>query len=122
MKYKNKKIVVDGIEFDSKAEAARYGELVQLQRAGKISDLELKKKYELIPSQYVNVCTADGKIKKRCAERAVTYTADFVYTQDGETIVEDVKGYKIPKSAGYAKFVLKRKLMLYRYGIIVREV
>lgn len=47
---------------------------------------------------------------------------DFVYTQDGETVVEDVKGYRDPASAGYAKYVIKRKLMLYRYGIRVREV
>lgn len=122
MKYKNKKITVDGIEFASKKEAARYGELIQLQQAGKITDLELQKEYELIPPQYANICTADGKVKKRCAERAVKYVADFVYKQDGKTIVEDVKGYRNPSSAGYAKFVLKRKLMLYRYGISIREV
>lgn len=122
MKYKNKKITVDGIEFDSKKEAKRYGELIQLQQAGKISELQLQKEYVLIPSQYVNICTADGKVKKRCAERAVKYIADFVYQQDGKTVVEDVKGYRNPSSAGYAKFVLKRKLMLFVHNIIVREV
>lgn len=84
-----------------------------LQRAGKISELRRQVKYELLPSQRLN-----GK----CVERPLYYIADFVYTQDGETVVEDVKGYRDPASAGYAKYVIKRKLMLYRYGIRVREV
>lgn len=42
--------------------------------------------------------------------------------QDGRLVVEDVKGYRDPQSAGYAKFVIKRKLMLERYGIKVKEV
>ena len=72
-----------------------------------------RREYELLPSQRM-----DGK----CVERPLHYIADFVYTQDGETVVEDVKGYRDPASAGYAKYVIKRKLMLYRYGIRVREV
>lgn len=122
MKYKNKKITVDGIEFDSKKEAKRYGELRLMEKAGEITDLQLQKEYVLIPPQYVNVRTSDGKVKKRCAERAVKYIADFVYKQDGKTVVEDVKGYRNPSSAGYAKFVLKRKMMLYFHNIVVREV
>lgn len=122
MKYKNKKVAVDGIQFDSKKEAKRYGELLLMQRAGEITDLQLQKEYVLIPPQYVNVCTSDGKVKKKCAERAVKYIADFVYKQDGKTVVEDVKGYRNPSSAGYAKFVLKRKMMLYFHNIVVREV
>lgn len=41
---------------------------------------------------------------------------------DGKTVVEDVKGYRDPSSAAYAKFVIKRKLMLERYGIQIQEV
>ena len=81
--------------------------------AKEISELRRQVKYELLPSQRM-----DGK----CVERPLHYIADFVYTQDGETVVEDVKGYRDPASAGYAKYVIKRKLMLYRYGIRVREV
>lgn len=109
----SRKTVYDGIEFDSRKEAARYAELVLLQKAGNISDLRLQVKYELIPAQYI-----DGK----CAERAVSYKADFVYIRDGETIVEDVKGYKDPKSTAYAQYTIKRKLMLQKYGIRIREV
>ena len=84
-----------------------------LERCGAITDLELQKEFELIPAQRI-----DGKV----VERAVKYKADFVYKENGKTVVEDVKGYRDPSSAGYAKFVLKRKLMLFVHGIRVREV
>ena len=111
-KYRNRKVMTPHGIFDSRREHRRYRELMILQRAGKISELRRQVKYELLPSQRLN-----GK----CVERPLYYIADFVYTQDGETIVEDVKGYRDPASAGYAKYVIKRKLMLYRYGIRVRE-
>ena len=117
-KYGNKKVTVDGIDFDSKKEASRYCELKLLEKAGVIKDLELQKEYELIPAIY----ESDSPTTRKCIERAVKYKADFVYTENGETVVEDVKGYRDPKSAGYAKFVLKRKMMLYFHGIKIREV
>lgn len=113
MKYGNKKTVVDGIQFDSKKEAQRYCELKLLQRAGVIKELELQKEFELIPTQRI-----DGKV----VERACKYKADFAYLQNGKLVVEDVKGYRDPKSAGYAKFVIKRKLMLWRYGVQIIEI
>ena len=108
-KYRNKKIVVDGITFDSKLEARRYGELKLLERAGEITDLQLQVKYTLIPSQRLN---------NKVVERAVTYTADFVYKlkSSGETVVEDTKGMKTDK------YILKRKMMLYFHGIRIKEV
>ena len=116
-KYGNKKVTVDGIEFDSIKEANRYAELNMLQRGGVIKDLELQKKFILIPKQRN---AEDGKV----VERECSYIADFVYidVKSGETIVEDVKGYRDPSSAAYAKFVIKRKLMLWRYGIKIAEV
>lgn len=126
-KYGNRKVVVDGIEFDSRKEAQRYWELKLLQRAGRISDLQLQREFELIPAQYETYPRygkggkrlQDGK---RCVEKSCTYKADFCYMQDGKLIVEDTKGYRDPASAGYAKFVIKRKLLLWRYGIKVIEV
>lgn len=123
----NKKVTVNGIEFDSKREANRYCELLLLLRAGKIANLELQKEYELIPTQY-ETFERYGKTGKRlkdgrrCLEQAVKYKADFVYTENGETIVEDVKGFRDPQSAVYAKFVIKRKLMLYIHGLKIKEV
>ena len=126
VKLGNKKTVIDGIEFDSAKEARRYSELKLLQRAGKISGLELQKEYELIPAQYETFERYGKKGQrlkdgKRCIEKSCVYKADFVYTQDGQLVVEDTKGYRDPASAAYAKFVIKRKLMLWRYGIRVKE-
>jgi hypothetical protein len=101
-KYKNRKTVVDGIVFDSQKEAARWWELKLLERAGAIADLRRQVRFELIPKQ-------EG-------ERAVTYIADFVYTENGERVVEDAKGVRTQA------YVLKRKLMLERHGIRIREV
>ena len=127
MKYGNEKIEVDGIQFDSKKEARRYLELTLLQQAGEIEALELQKEFELIPAQYENFeryGKTGKRLKdgKRCIEQSCTYKADFVYLQNGQQVVEDVKGFRDPRSAGYAKFVIKRKLMLWRYGIRIIEI
>lgn len=122
-KYNAKKVVIDGIEFDSKKEAKRYQELLLLQKAGEIYMLERQKVYELLPAQREpdTVGKRGGVIKGKLLERAVDYVADFVYTnKNGETVVEDVKGFR--EGVAYAVFVLKRKLMLYRYGIKIIEV
>ena len=127
MKYGNRKTIVDGIEFDRAKEARRYGELKLLLRAGVIEKLELQKEFELIPAQY-ETFPRYGKTGKRlqdgkrCVEKSCVYKADFAYMQNGQQVVEDVKGYRDPQSAGYAKFVIKRKLMLWRFGIRVKEV
>ena len=120
-KYHSRKITVDGICFDSQREAQRYCELVLLQRAGKITNLERQKTYELIPAQYETyprLGKNGQKLKdgRRCIEKAVTYVADFVYLQDGQLIVEDAKGVKTPE------YVIKRKLMLYIRGIKITEI
>lgn len=110
-KYLAQKIEVDGHLFDSKKEAKRYMELKDMQDRGEIDALRIQVPYELIPSQKVN---------NKVIERACTYKADFVYEKDGETVVEDVKGYR--KGTAYSVFVIKRKLMLHRYGIRVKEI
>lgn len=106
-KYCNKKIVIDGIRFDSKKEAKRYQDLKLLEKAGVIFGLQLQVPFELVPKQM-----EDGKV----IERAVTYKADFVYWQDGKVVVEDTKGFRTPD------YIIKRKLMLERHGIRIREV
>ena len=114
-KNNNKKVVYNGIGFDSKKEARRYAELILLQESGEISNLELQKEYELIPSQRGE----DGKV----IERAVKYVADFAYLdRDGHQVVEDVKGYRNPSQSVYAMYVIKRKLMLYIHGIRIKEI
>lgn len=113
-KYGNNKIEYDGHTFDSLKEKRRYAELKLMERAGAIDELELQKEFELIPAQY----DENGK----CIERAVKYKADFYYYdfEKNEMIAEDVKGYK--GGGAYAVFTIKRKLMLQKYGLQIKEV
>lgn len=107
-KYHSRKVTLDGIEFDSRREANRYRELCLLRRAGEISDLRTQVRYTLIPAQ---------KKPSGGRERAVTYTADFVYfDKDGNEVVEDAKGVRTQQ------YIIRRKLLLYVYGIEVKEV
>ena len=118
-KYGSRKATVDGITFDSRKEARRYCELKLLQRAGAIKELELQKTFELIPAQREpDTIGARGGVKKgKVIEKSVSYVADFVYTDAlGNTIVEDTKGFRTKD------YIIKRKLMLYVYGIKIKEV
>lgn len=127
-KYHNRKVSCDGHIFDSKHEAHRYCELRLLLNAGEISDLRLQVPFELIPAQFAETGekytrgSKAGKPKMKCVERAVKYIADFVYIDNasGETVVEDAKGYT--GGGAYGIFKIKRKLMLYRHGIKIKEV
>lgn len=105
-KYKSRKVVIDGIEFDSKKEAQRWRELCLLEKAGKVTDLERQVKFELIPAQRI-----DG----RMVERNCSYIADFAYLENGKKVVEDTKGFKTKD------YIIKRKLMLWVHGIRIKE-
>ena len=105
-KYGAKKVEVDGIKFDSKKEANRYQVLKLMEQAGAIQNLELQKRFELIPSFKV-----DGK-----TIRGITYKADFCYYENGQYVVEDVKGYRTEV------YKLKAKLFAYRYGFQIKEI
>lgn len=105
-KYHAQKTVLDGIKFDSKKEANRYAELKLLERAGKIRDLQRQVRVELVPP-----FNCDGK-----HFRGIYYVVDFTYTDsDGSDVWEDVKGMKTPV------YLLKRKLVAYRYQKIIKE-
>ena len=108
-KYRNQKVEVDGIKFDSKKEAKRWQELKLLEARGFALSLDRQARYTLIPAQK----RADGTI-----ERKVEYVADFKYYDvvSGSYIVEDVKGMKTPL------YILKRKLMLWVHGITIKEI
>lgn len=122
-KYGNRKITVDGITFDSRKETARWRELSLLERAGEITGLQRQVKYVLIPAQreFSNEIYTRGKNKGcfkpgKLLEKECSYIADFVYIQDGKTVVEDTKGFRTEA------YKIKRKLMLHTYGIRIREV
>ena len=110
-KYRAVKTVVDGIKFDSKKEATRYGELKLLEKACGIVDLEIQKRF-------------DFEIN---GVKLGFYKADFVYWIENPKpvtmkpsdlvmqVVEDCKGFKTPV------YRLKKKLMLALHGIEILE-
>jgi hypothetical protein len=100
-KYNNVRTVLDGYLLDSKAEAARYGELRLMERANHISDLHIHPKYPI----EIN------------GQKICTYIADFSYRDKNGTVhVEDVKGMKT------ALYSLKKKLLKATCGLEVEEV
>lgn len=99
--YNRKTVTADGIRHDSKKEANRWMELKLLEKIGKIEGLRRQVKFEVIPPV--------GH------DRGSYYIADFVYIKNGETVVEDCKGYRTEV------YRLKRKLMRWRYGIRIKE-
>lgn len=111
--------------YASKHEAERAQQLQWEERAGLISDLREQVEFVLIPAKWEEIPRIGKrgkpiKPKRVCVERGLSYFADFVYEKNGETIVEDAKGYKA--GATYRVFANKRKMMLDRYGIRVIEV
>jgi hypothetical protein len=105
-KYRNIKTEVDGIVFDSKAEARRYAELNLLEKNNEISDLRLQPEFD---------CVVNG-------QKICTYKADFDYwireefSPDDKYIVEDVKGFRTQV------YRLKKKLVEALHDIEIREV
>lgn len=94
-KYRNKPTVVDGIRFDSKAEARRWDQLRMMEKAGEITDLKRQVSYAL---------TVNGKLVGR-------YVGDFQYAlPSGDIVTEDVKGVETPV------FRLKSKIFSAIYG------
>lgn len=118
-KYKNRKVNIDGMEFDSMKEYWRYAELKQMQAEDKITDLQRQVKYILIPAQREpDTIGKRGGVKKgKLLEREVAYYADFVYrlADTGTLIVEDTKGMRT------TEYIIKRKLLLYMHGIRIKE-
>ena len=123
-KYNAKKVEYDGLLFDSQKEVLRYKELCLLCSEGVISNLQRQVKYILIPTQREPaVLGPRGGLKQgKLLENECSYIADFVYTvnETEEMVVEDVKGYK--KGEAYKVFTIKRKLMLFVYGIQIKEI
>ena len=122
-KYNNFKTCIDGEEFDSKKEAKRWCDLLVLQKAGVITNLQRQVKYALIPPQYETYERYGNKGQRlkdgqRLVERECSYIADFVYQDKvtGGLVVEDTKGIKTKD------YIIKRKLMLWVHGIKINEV
>jgi hypothetical protein len=105
-KYHNRKTVLDGMTFDSAAEAARWRELTLLEKAGHIFDLQRQVAIELVPGVRLH-----GEKRARPAIRLVV---DFAYWGGGNLIYEDTKGMETPMSRA------KRHMAKALHGIDVR--
>lgn len=90
---------VDGIKFASTKEADRYEVLKLLEKSGAIKDLSLQPSF-VLKANDVAICE---------------YVADFRYKENGNEIIEDVKGVKTPI------YKLKKKFMKATHGIEIKE-
>ena len=99
-KYNAQKTVINGVQFDSLKEARTYQNLLNLQNKGIIAHLERQKRFEVIP--------------KTKTERAAYYVADYFFQEvaTGQWVVADCKS---PITKKLPAYVLKRKIMKYRY-------
>ena len=127
-KYNNKKVVIDGIKFDSGKEGEYYLLLKDRLANGEISNLQRQVKYELVPAikatkEVIKHLKCGDKIVEveYVKQRAVNYVADFVYTDNatGEQKVVDVKSAITAKNKEY---ILKKKMMLAFRGIELTEI
>lgn len=106
-KYHNKKVIYNGITFDSIKEKNRYIELKLLERAGLIKDLKLQYEFELQPAFIIN--------KKKI--RKISYIADFYYFDNelNDYVIEDTKGMRTDI------YKLKKKMFEYKYKKEIKE-
>lgn len=111
-KYNNRKTVVNGIKFDSQKESIRYLGLLNLQRSGIISKLQLQPKfYFTINGENVRY----PNTKSGAKGREITYSADFEYIEDGKRVIEDCKGFRTDI------YKLKKALIEAIHGITILE-
>lgn len=112
-KFKNKKIEIDGMIFDSIKEGNRYKELKLLERVGEIKDLKMQVPFELVPPlcEPSTIGKRGGIKKGKTIENSVVYKADFVYydNRKQQIIVEDSKGCKTKD------YIIKRKLFKQKF-------
>lgn len=109
-KYHNKKCVYKGIKFDSLKEMRYYAKLELLEKAGEISELKRQVEFILIET---------FKLEDK-TYRKTKYIADFTYkTKDGKYHVVDIKSEATRKDKTYQ---LKKKLLAWRYGLVIEEV
>jgi hypothetical protein len=110
-KYKNRRVTVDGLKFDSEKEAGRWFDLVALEKAGQIAELKRQVPFELAPAVHL----AGEKRKKP----ALRYLADATYVIAGQLVVEDTKSDVTRKLGEYR---IKKHLMATVHGIHIKEV
>lgn len=107
-KYFNKKVEIDGIEFDSKKEGNRYLELKLLEKAKKVRNIRVHVPFPILEA----FSDFEGTF-----HRGINYEVDFEYEESiifkgrnkWAMVAEDVKGFKT------GVYKLKKKLFLAKY-------
>ena len=122
-KYGNRTFVdQQGNRWDSKKEYYRYVELRKAEADGRIQGLQRQVVFTLLSAvteeQTVQLKTKTKTVTKT-VQHPVTYRADFVYTKDGQQVVEDVKGSTRTLTQEYQ---IKKKFMRGLFGIKIKEV
>ena len=127
-KYHNRVTFVNGIKFDSIKEANYYVFLKDLEKKGKISNLELQKHYVLVPAvkrtiEVVKQLKTKVKVevKEKEIQHAIEYIADFVYT-DNETGLVEVVDVKSEATRNDKVYRLKKKMMFAFNNIEIQEI
>jgi hypothetical protein len=102
-KYNAKRVLLDGICFDSKAESRYYAELKIRERQGEVTDIELQRRFDLM---------VNGSL-------AAVYVADFCFFDRLTRCrrVVDVKGAPVTRD-----FRIKQNLMKSIFAIDVEVV
>ena len=109
-KYHNKKCIYKDMTFDSLKEMQYYKKLELFQNCGRISDLKRQVEFVLIETFKLEDETY----------RKTKYIADFTYKdENGKYHVVDVKSEATRKDKTYQ---LKKKLLAWRYGLVIEEV
>lgn len=107
-KFGNKKVVVDGISFDSTKESVHYGKLKLLKQAGEIEDFFCQVKFSIDVNN----------------KHIANYFLDFeVWHIDGSKEFIDIKGFDTKKKKYITTdvFQLKKKLVEAIYGITIKN-
>lgn len=99
-KFNNKKVVVNGISFDSKMEADFYLYILEQIEEGIVEEFERQPEFIL----------QEGFTKRGLKFLPIKYKADFeLWLADGTNYVVDVKGFET------ADFKIKKKMFEKRY-------
>jgi len=102
-KFRNCPVTIGGEYYDSKREAVYHQDLLNLQRAGEISNLKRQPEF---------LCEVAGK-------KVCKYIADFEFMEKGRRRVIDVKS---PITARHPVFRLKKKLVEALHNVTVEVV
>lgn len=105
-KYGNRHVIVGSQHFDSMREAKRWLLLEGKQRRGEIRELERQVTYQLAPSVKI--------VGEKRARPALRLKVDFRYVENGQTVVEDAKGF------ADTAFRIRQHLMKSVHGLDVR--